>query len=163
MPIDDILESGQVEEVLSVLEGTARNFALEGVMAVAIYPRRREGEVISHHTLHLREIGGYVVSDVDGSYNCYGVVLGKVAVARRTAQDSGFLPNYDLLEGESPYRGAIFVRHLLCDAVVAFSGGTQDQDVVIASRAAEHLERLLNRQIEYVAREVGSTWTPVGA
>ena len=66
--------------------------------------------------------------------NFTGVVSAKISQMQRTLKSSG---NDDGFIGEVPYKGGMFFRKSGYDVFVAYSGGTEDEDVEITKHGIE--------------------------
>lgn len=72
----------------------------------------------------------------DNGANYAAVALAKFAQMLRTGEDSGT----DAVKGEFAYRGGVIREVAGRKVMVAFSGGTQEEDVAIAEYAVASLE-----------------------
>ena len=75
----------------------------------------------------------------DKGSNYFGIALEKLAVMVSTDLNSGFVPPEKLKNGESPYRGGLVRKVGGYFVYTGFSGGTQDEDVEIATAGMDLL------------------------
>ena len=73
----------------------------------------------------------------DPGTNYFGIVMSKLAVMMSTLTDSGTFKK-SLKRGEVPYRGGLYKKVGIYHVFIAFSGGTEDQDVEIAQAGMDH-------------------------
>lgn len=83
----------------------------------------------------------------DPGTNYFGIAMGKLAVMMSTLMNSGTF-KVDLKRGEVPYRGGLYNKVGIYHVFIAFSGGTEDQDVEIAQAGVDYhlkgVEKLLS-------------------
>lgn len=75
----------------------------------------------------------------DSGSNYFGIAMEKVAFMLSTSADSGMRVRH-LRKGESPHRGGLAFRYSDLYIYIAFSGGSEDQDVEISEAAARFLK-----------------------
>ncbi len=84
----------------------------------------------------------------DPGTNYFGIAMAKLGVMMSTLMDSGTFKN-SLKRGEVPYRGGLYKKVGIYHVFIAFSGGTEDQDVEIAQAGVDYhlkgVEKLLSR------------------
>lgn len=83
----------------------------------------------------------------DPGTNYFGIVMAKLAVMMSTFANSGTFVN-SIKRGEVPYRGGLYKKVGIYHVFIAFSGGTEDQDVEIAQAGVDYhlkgVEKLLS-------------------
>lgn len=129
------------EAVMAMME-EAKARGVLGTALVALYAYGKDGSLIFRmggaSTKLFREPDPSRGPDDKGT-NYGGFAAGKLFQSLRTEEN---LSNRsDNRRGESPARGAVIgaVTGDQIDTVVAFSGGTEDEDVVIANVGLAHL------------------------
>ncbi len=83
----------------------------------------------------------------DPGTNYFGIAMSKLAVMMSTFMNSGTF-KVSLKRGEVPYRGGLYKKVGIYHVFIAFSGGTEDQDVEIAQAGVDYhlkgVEKLLS-------------------
>lgn len=126
-----------IEMILMKMEATALMLGItKGVAAISI-----DSENGALGPIYTRAVKGHIQrgkrSEDDPATNYLGVALEKIAVMKATSMNSGVFQK--VKNGETKYRGGL-VQVVGCYTVyVAFSGGTEDQDVEVAKIAMKSL------------------------
>lgn len=136
------IDPDSIEMALDIMAATADRL---GVTGVAVIGARSVHEDINHcniafHTRVCGRIGRKPDPEVGGpsdmGANYLAIALAKAAQVARIASDSGAAV---FRKGEVPYRGGVNRYMMEHFGIAAFSGGDEDQDLIIAQAGVEML------------------------
>lgn len=121
----------QVNNSLELMEKAAQNLEIKGVAIMAFIP----GDATKSAVSKMKVVG--VLSN--NRLNYLAVANSKIAEMAETFKDSGSKVREPLI-GETGWRGGLIKKVASGYLLAAFSGGSEDQDVVVSEAGLQGME-----------------------